>query len=155
MTSYHLGASAVVTDEVATVELTGPNNDGAPAVSTGWAKKHPMDAPNKEIGFNLAMARALANLSEVYAERAAEQVQGAVEVGGYVYEPEKTGDWVTDTLASLWASFNQPLTTSPTGRLITKAGLKSLSAQYADSSFHDGYLGAYTQGLSTTKGNNQ
>jgi hypothetical protein len=75
--------TAVVTDEVTAVELTGTTVDGfddTDRTSTGWAKKHPKDLPDEEIAFNLAMARALQQLSKKYGQQAADLAGFPVEV---------------------------------------------------------------------------
>jgi hypothetical protein len=75
--------TAVVTDEVTAVELTGTTVDGfddTDRTSTGWAKKHPKDEPDEEIAFNLAMSRALQQLSNKYGQQAADLAGFPVDV---------------------------------------------------------------------------
>jgi hypothetical protein len=71
--------TAVVTDEVVAIEVNGVDRLGEVAgwssnapKATGWAKKHPKDEPNTDISFNLAMARALYQLSLLYAYKVEE-----------------------------------------------------------------------------------
>lgn len=97
MTSYTIPIDVTVTDEVAVAETSGPSYGyngsvlaGAVPTGRGWAKKHPNDRPNQVVGFNLAIARALQELADVYASRAAKEVGASIVVGGYEYAPPPT-----------------------------------------------------------------
>lgn len=69
--------TALISDESAVVEVTAPTaseqGEGSLRV-TGWSKKHPNDLPDRDIGFNLAAARALRALADEYEKRAAPDV---------------------------------------------------------------------------------
>jgi Domain of unknown function (DUF1876) len=88
VTSYNIPVDVIVTDEATVAEASFVEYERARdrQTVTGYAKKHPRDEVNAEIGFNLAVARALSALADEYAKRAAEAVGGTVEVGGYEYE---------------------------------------------------------------------
>lgn len=88
MTTIHVPVTVLVTDEATVaetefVQYPDAEHDLTPYRATGYAKKHPLDAPNAETAYNLAVARALSELSDEYARRAATAVNGTVEVGGY------------------------------------------------------------------------
>lgn len=91
MTAVHNVEITVLSTPEATVAeaRSAQMNDslGENFTVNGYAKKHPKDKDNPEIGFNLAVARALVSLADEYAMRAAKAVGGSVEVGGYEYTP--------------------------------------------------------------------
>ena len=94
--------TALVTDESTVVEVAGTTLNGAsPLVAKGYSKKHPKDNPNGNVGYSLAVARALRELAqhyENYAETSARLhdhssvVLTAVDFGGY--------DTTTNTFSS-------------------------------------------------------
>jgi hypothetical protein len=70
-----LNITALVSPEVAAVEVHGVDVRGLyedDMKGTGWSKRHPEDLPNEELAFNLAMARALQDLANEYARKAAD-----------------------------------------------------------------------------------
>lgn len=89
--------TALVTDESTVVEVAGTTLNGAsPLVAKGYSKKHPKDNPNGNVGYSLAVARALRELAqhyENYAETSAAlnnrrlasgaPVLQAIDFGGY------------------------------------------------------------------------
>lgn len=78
-----LNVTAVITNEVAAVEVTGVSADGLydrDFQGTGWSKKHPHDQPNEDIAYHLAMARALQDLANQYARQAASLAGFPVEI---------------------------------------------------------------------------
>lgn len=96
MPVYELPVTVVVTDEVTAVELGSVNTPYTyydKFTKTGWAKKHPKDTPNASLSLNLALARALANLSDEYARRAAEETDGPVKVGDALFSHDVTHDY--------------------------------------------------------------
>lgn len=110
-----ISVTAVVTDEVTAVELSGTTVDGFPDYdrnATGWAKKHPRDFPDTEIAFNLAMARALQQLANKYGQQAADLAGFPVEVDlqltegdGYIeHTPDdrvQVAEFAADQLSSI------------------------------------------------------
>lgn len=67
--------TVLVSDETAVVEATAPTlrESGEGSVKgSGWAKKHPNDKPDQEVGYDVAMARALRALADEYDKRAEE-----------------------------------------------------------------------------------
>lgn len=62
-------------------------------VATGYAKKHPNDTHDSEVGHALAMARALKDLAEVYEKRAWDRINNPWKHVGYatggILEPGK------------------------------------------------------------------
>lgn len=95
MPTFNLPVTVVVTDDGAAVEIAPahiPHPNGTVDLlvhepSTGFSKRHPKDEPDHLIAFNLAMARALNDLADRYAEAAAVDVCGTVEVGGREVAP--------------------------------------------------------------------
>lgn len=85
--------TALVTDESTVVEVAGTTLNGAsPLVAKGYSKKHPKDNANGNVGYSLAVARALRELArhyENYAETSARLsnhnsvVLTAVDFDGY------------------------------------------------------------------------
>ncbi len=73
--------TVLVSDETAVVEAQAPsfteNGEGS-VKGAGWAKKHPNDKPDAEIGYNVAMARALRDLADKYDSRATEAMNNPV-----------------------------------------------------------------------------
>lgn len=126
MVVHNVEVTVLATSEatVAQARSINPGVEGFPEQFTanGYAKKHPKDTDNPDIGFNLAVARALAELSAEYAQRAASEVHGSVEVSGVEYNPPKSPSYwsfkdylqkyVTD--AHQWTYDNpySPLTTT-------------------------------------------
>lgn len=90
MTTNQISVTVLSTDDVTVAQVISDD-----VSATGSAKLHPNDEFVPQIGKDLALARALASLSEKFAERAALSTGGPVEVGGYEYEPEKP-DFVSD-----------------------------------------------------------
>ncbi|MFN2638119.1 MAG: dsRBD fold-containing protein [Gemmatimonadaceae bacterium] len=85
--------TALVSDETAVVEASAPtrteNGEGSLS-GTGWAKKHPNDKPDVEVGYNLAVARALRDLADSYELLANEAMENPVktfDMSGYVTGP--------------------------------------------------------------------
>lgn len=61
---------AMAGDNTAVVEVSTPGFVGGDLKGSGWAKKHPKDKPSKEVGYNLAMARALRDLADKFETQA-------------------------------------------------------------------------------------
>lgn len=78
--------TSVVSDETAAVEVNAPafreQGEGS-LTATGWAKKHPNDKPDSEIGYNLAVARALRNLADQYEKCADEAMNNPLQTVTY------------------------------------------------------------------------
>lgn len=72
-----ISVDVLATDEATVAEVQGTtyqeSNRGS-LVGKGYAKKHPNDEHDPEIGHALAMARALHSLAETYEKRAAERI---------------------------------------------------------------------------------
>ena len=66
-----IAITALVSDESAVVEVqTSSYSNIGNITATGWSKKHPNDKPDAEIGYNVAVARALRDLADKFDERA-------------------------------------------------------------------------------------
>jgi hypothetical protein len=85
--------TVLTSDETAVVEATAPllSEQGEGSVKgTGWSKKHPSDSPDQEVGYNLAVARALRDLADTYeamADEAEANPQKWMDLSGYVTGP--------------------------------------------------------------------
>lgn len=87
-----LNVTAILSEEVAAVEITGVGIDGwldRDRKATGWSKKHPQDVDNPEVAYNLAMARALQDLSNQYARNAANLAGFPVQIDLDAEGPDK------------------------------------------------------------------
>lgn len=74
--------TVLVSDETAVVEATAPTlrESGEGSVKgSGWAKKHPKDKADQEVGYDVAMARALRALADEYDKRAEEAMANPVQ----------------------------------------------------------------------------
>lgn len=67
-------SNTVLTDEVVAVELT-VQTYGQEFTGKGWAKKHPKDRPNAEVGLALATSRALLDAAEQLTTYAQERIE--------------------------------------------------------------------------------
>ncbi len=70
-----INVSVLLSEDATVAEARGSTLSNIGELSgTGAAKKHPKDLSDNEVGFNLAVARALRSLADKYEERA-EQAQ--------------------------------------------------------------------------------
>ncbi len=86
-----IALTALVSDESAVVEVqTSSYSNIGNITATGWSKKHPNDKPDAEVGYNVAVARALRALADKFdqrAEKAMENPQVRLDLTGYVTGP--------------------------------------------------------------------
>lgn len=124
MVVHNVEVTVLATPEATVAQarsIPGAPNFGDQFTANGYAKKHPKDTDNPDIGFNLAVSRALADLAAEYAQRAANEVHGSVEVAGVEYNPPKPPNYwsfkdylqkyVTDTQQWTYDNPLSPLTT--------------------------------------------
>jgi hypothetical protein len=66
-----INVSVLLSEDATVAEARGSTLSNIGELSgTGAAKKHPKDTPEPEVGFNLAVARALRSLADQYEKRA-------------------------------------------------------------------------------------
>lgn len=86
----------LATSEATVVEVKGgtylETNRGN-LVAQGYAKKHPNDTHDAEVGHALAMARALKQLAESYEKRAWERIEHPLV---YTYVADGVKTWTVD-----------------------------------------------------------
>src|SRR4051812_1077675 len=99
MKQVDIPLTVLITDEAVVAEAEAVDSTGAglDVSATGTAKKHPKDKPNSQIGYNLAVARALVALAGVYAQKAADLGQFPVDLDELHVEPTfRPGKFATD-----------------------------------------------------------
>lgn len=88
-------ATVLTTPEATVVEVEGSSNIETyrgNLKATGYAKKHPNDSHDPEVGHALAMSRALKDLAALYEKRAWDRINTKTTkfaIGGIVANPPK------------------------------------------------------------------